>query len=175
MFHGSTYDRRSRRAPAIPKAGLVLLAFAGCQCGSEGEGEGLYGTGWQETGGSDTGAAGGTKPSAATAGGMGGATGGAPVQCSDLPDCGNVGSGCVGCAVDAACANLYTACFESADCVAYDTCFVHCAGEPSCIDDCAKSKVEEPEMAKVLFERLFDCAICTECRDLCPEASLCAS
>ncbi len=152
---------------------MVLLV--GCGSGEAGAGGGGHSSGGSggsaSTATASGGAGGDIETTGSTAGGTGGV--GGATACGDLPDCGNNGTGCVGCAVQGPCASVYGSCFEDMGCVDYVTCYEGCHGDAVCTTDCAEPKVTDLEQAKGLFLALFDCVVCEQCRAPCPEGSSC--
>lgn len=170
---GVSLKMRERLSFLVCTAAL-LLAGCGAEAAtnildSADSGGGAGGAGGSA--GSTTAATSGTGSGSGSSGSTGGSssTGSIILACDDLAACGNTGRGCVACAVDGPCADVYQACFNSEDCVKYGTCFDLCAGDPSCADGCD----HELPAGKEAYAAYFQCVICKECKTSCGPMQLC--
>lgn len=85
-----------------------------------------------------------------------------PSECDNSGDCGDGEVGCLGCAVQGPCADVYNACISDSTCSDYANCAGEC-GSPSCQQKCA----EEFPQGMQLYENLIVCAVCKACPNDC--------
>lgn len=115
--------------------------------------------------------------SASTSGGTGGSggasagTGGATLAaCDDAGSCGDYVSGCTGCAVSSACAEVYDGCFGENVCLDFNKCLVGCKDDQACRDECASSNPVGADR----YKALVSCIVCQVCPKSCADfASFC--
>ena len=139
---------------------MVSAAFA-VACGDD-SGEGTVTSG---AGGAGSGAGVTSSASSSSSGGVGGSP--HLVRACDELTCGDLGSGCVGCAVEDLCEAEYTLCAESDACLAYATCASSCGDEQGCDQDCATAY---PDGASH-YEALALCVFCDVCTTACADLS----
>ncbi len=175
-----------RFAPfAVPM--FVFFSLSGCGGGAE------SGAGSQNLGGNGGGTAtatnnggggnGGTSTSDGGGGtsssGGGGATGGTGgggsgggSACDQAGECGNTGNdGCVACAVNGPCSDVFDACFTNDSCAAYQTCLAFCDGNTGCIEGCN----QEVPAGKIAYDAYEQCVLCDQCVVSCNSANICGN
>ncbi|MFO0586534.1 MAG: hypothetical protein U0441_03310 [Polyangiaceae bacterium] len=167
--------RASPLALFLAAASLLLGCGASDGAGSFG-GEGGEGGGASTSTPTDQGGSsdGGTSTFTSSGGGgtstaTGGAGGGLPATCDAIGVCGNTGGGCVGCAVAGPCADAYSACFASDDCVKYQECVTPCAADAACEAAC---ELQTPA-GKAPYDAFAQCVLCDQCPASCGSAPIC--
>src|SRR5688500_7026475 len=92
----------------------LVTALVIAACGGDDRGGGSAGTTSGETGAGGEGAS-------TTGSGITGAGGSNHIvdECDEIAQCGDLGSGCVGCALEDICAAEYAACADDDECLAY--------------------------------------------------------
>jgi hypothetical protein len=107
----------------------------------------------------------------AGSGGGGGSSGsGTLTACDDAGVCGNTGKGCVYCAIQGPCAAVFDACFNTKDCVAYQTCVDGCGQDSGCVAACEKAT----PAGKAPYDAYYQCVICDQCKTSCNMVQRCA-
>jgi hypothetical protein len=87
-----------------------------------------------------------------------------PSTCDNTGNCGDGQSGCIGCALNADCAQTYTDCTDQPDCIDYANCASNCM-DPMCQQDCA---TKHPNGA-MLYQSLIVCVLCVACANDCSQ------
>ena len=179
MLGTANWSRAARRTrlSRLPMKSWSLMLFLAAAalpaCAQEGAGARSFQAGAGGSGGSDDGAGGhgGASATASAGGGASGATTGALVGCDETASCGDLGTGCVHCAIGSSCADEYATCKESPDCVDFGACSGQCdAADTACDQACVD---QYPDGAKQ-YAALVLCAICVECPTSCADlASIC--
>lgn len=100
--------------------------------------------------------------------GAGGGGGNEPTTCDDQTACGNVQSGCVGCAMAGPCASAVAACQSNPECADFESCATNCEGNQPCIELCITSYAEGAS----LYIGTSSCIYCSECFASCGGANL---
>jgi hypothetical protein len=83
--------------------------------------------------------------------------------CDNTGNCGDVGQGCISCAVNGQCSDSYNACIGTQECTDYINCTSNCGGDPMCAQKCA---LTFPNGAQ-LYNSLVVCVICNACFNDC--------
>lgn len=87
-----------------------------------------------------------------------------------MDSCGDYVSGCTGCAVSGACAELYNSCFGDDACLDFNKCLTNCKDDQVCRDMC----VETNTVGAQRFDELVKCIACQVCPNSCADfASFC--
>lgn len=112
------------------------------------------------TSGSSSFAASSSGTGGASQGGSGGGGGG--LSC-DQGECGDLGVGCVHCAVSSTCAGPYNTCINDTGCVNVASCIDACVDDPICAQMCHD---QDPNGA-ALYDAFVMCVLCDACVSTC--------
>ncbi|MEZ4308262.1 MAG: hypothetical protein R3F14_09485 [Polyangiaceae bacterium] len=90
-------------------------------------------------------------------------TGPTPI-CDNTGDCGDIGQGCIGCAVgpNGPCEASYVGCINDTECIDYANCLSECNSD-LCFQKCAESF----PTGQQLYNDLVVCVICDACENDC--------
>lgn len=84
--------------------------------------------------------------------------------------CGDFVSGCTGCAVAGACAEVYDGCFGDDACLDFNKCLTNCKDDKTCQEGCA----EMNSVGAMRYNELIMCIVCQVCPKSCADfASFC--
>lgn len=87
-----------------------------------------------------------------------------PSGCDNTGNCGDIGIGCIGCALEGPCADGYDACMNDMDCTAVIDCFSGCdGGDQACFQTC----IDQHPSGFQLYETFVLCVICDACPNDC--------
>lgn len=152
---------------------------------------GCGGTAVVESGSGGAGATGSTNQAASSSSGIGGtssvssgnssavttadtavssgftSTGSGPSNCDGTGNCGDSSVGCLGCAIEGPCADLYNTCASNQECIDFSTCLGGCQQppDPGCLGTCM---MQYPAGGD-LYLKLIDCAVCQQCPGDCAQ------
>jgi hypothetical protein len=159
----------------------AVLAMAGCGAGSDGKHPSTGSGGSASTAapagggghGGDVGGAGGgggIDPATTSSGGSASTgKGGSGGTCDAIGTCGDMSSGCVGCAFAGACSDEAKTCYEDQDCSDYQGCVDGCKkGDAMCAAACAASHAN----GAAEYEHLYACAVCEHCSKSCMDTEM---
>jgi hypothetical protein len=138
--------------------GALFASACGSSAGGSSPGPGAGGGGGGVV--ISSGGAGGTinVTSSASVAGTGGGGGSAP--CDTIDECGDLGKGCVYCAVSSTCAPQFEACIDDPGCKDYSDCLKACPeNDTACVEGCKQTFPEAPS----IYEALLSCVLCQEC------------
>jgi hypothetical protein len=79
--------------------------------------------------------------------------------CDNKSDC----NACQNCALQQACAVVYTNCYNNAGCNGLRMCVGNCSGDLSCKQQCYGSNPDGVN----LYETMLNCVLCDQCRTDC--------
>jgi len=79
-------------------------------------------------------------------------------------ECGNVGVGCIHCAVESTCEAQFMACFNDVPCSKYTSCVDSCDMKGA---DCLTACEQQFPSGVPLFQALAQCALCEVCASIC--------
>lgn len=91
-----------------------------------------------------------------------------PSTCDNSGNCGDIQSGCVGCAVAGNCAQAYTDCTDTSECIDYVNCVSNCPNPDAM---CQQACQMQYPMGESLYTALVVCVICVECPNDCQAAN----